>query len=228
MRLFFFLFISLQMLCATEVRHGTLENGLTYYVQENSTPKDRAVLTLAVKVGSLYEKPHEVGIAHFIEHLNFRGSKHFEDGVLESYLDSLGGMRRNAYTGFERTVYHLDIPLNHPESLDQTLLFLRDFAGFATLEDRVIQKERYVVLDELHRGFSSPNEQVAVKFMEESFPGSLLQTNFPSGTLENITQVSSDTLRTFYKKWYRPDRMAVIIVGDLECERSRKENKNPI
>jgi len=225
MRLFFFLFFSLQALCATDVRHGTLENGLTYYVQENSTPKDRAVLMLAVKVGSLYEKPHEVGIAHFIEHLNFRGSKHFEDGALENYLESLGDMRRNANTGFERTVYYLDIPLTNPESLDQTLLFLRDFAGFATLEDKVIQKERHVVLDELHHGFSSTREQVVVKFMGESFPGSLLP-NFPSGTLENITNVSPDTLRSFYKKWYRPDRMAVIIVGDLECEKVEKKIKN--
>ena len=225
MRLLFIFFLLLQTLCATDVRHGTLENGLTYYVQENSTPKGRAELTLAVKVGSLYEKPHEVGIAHFIEHLNFRGSKHFEDGALKNYLESLGDVRMNAYTGFEKTVYHLDIPLANPESLDQTLLFLRDFAGFATLENRVIQKERNVVIDELHHGFSSPTRQISKKFIEESFPDSLLQTNFPSGTIENIRQVSPETLRTFYKKWYRPDRMAVIIVGDLECEKVEKKIK---
>ena len=129
---FFLLFVlCLQALVAdvfteTPILHGTLDNGMNYYVKENGYPKGRAFLQVVFKVGSLYEEEHEQGIAHFLEHLNFRGSENFDEEQLAKYLDSIGAhilSHTQASTSFERTEYHLNIPIEKPGSLDTALLF---------------------------------------------------------------------------------------------------------
>ena len=222
---FFLLFVlCLQVLVAdvfieTPILHGTLDNGMNYYVKENSYPKGRAFLQVVFKVGSLYEEDYEQGIAHFLEHLNFRGSENFDEEQLAKYLDSIGAhilSHNQASTSFERTEYHLDIPIEKEGSLDTALLFFRDFAGFATLSEEAIEKERHVVLDEMHRYFSSSGSRWFEKYLESNFPDSLFAKRLPIGTQEVISNVSAETLKAFYKKWYRPDRMALIAVGDFD------------
>jgi len=218
MRLFFFLSLFLQVLLQGEapVLHGTLKNGMTYYVKENNHPAGKAFMQLVVKVGSVYEEDHEQGIAHFLEHLNFRGSENFKDGELDRYLDAIGASTRNAMTDFDTTIYYIGIPLDKEGVFDTSLMFIRDFAGFASLNAEPIGKERHVVLNEMHQSFASPGRKLFKKQILQEFPGSLFVTRSPIGTEEIISNVTPETLRTFYKKWYRPDRMAVIVVGDFD------------
>ncbi len=221
MHLFLFLLLFIQAVFADAslekpVLQGTLENGMAYYVKENKNPKGKAFLQLVVKVGSIHEEDHEQGIAHFLEHLNFRGSEHLPEGEQDRYLDSLGCYDRNAMTGFQNTTYHLELPIEEKGSLDMGLLIMRDFAGFATLADGAIAKERHVVLDEMHQGFSSTERRRFRQLLIANFPESHLVKRFPIGTEEVISKVTPETLRTFYKKWYRPDRMAILVVGDFD------------
>ncbi len=202
-----------------EVLRGKLDNGLEYYIRENPYPEGKVSLRLVVKVGSNHEQEHEKGIAHFIEHLVFRGSQHFRDGEVETYLESLGawsGADTNAYTSFDHTVFWLDIPLEKRNSLQTALTILSDFASTALLADEVIEKEREVVLDELYQAFSSPYHRFERTLVSTLLPDSLYARNSPGGSLEVVQTVSPETLRSFYKRWYRPDRMAIVAVGDVD------------
>lgn len=196
-----------------------LSNGLTYYIRDNQYPENRACLRLVVKVGSIYETEEEQGIAHFLEHLVFRGSTHFKDGEIGKYLESIGsraGADNNAYTSFDETVYQVDIPLNSPDSLEKALLILNDFASEATLSDDVINKERTVVLDELAQTDSTVSGRYWKKISNSFIPESIYNHRFPIGKREIIENVSPEVLRNFYKKWYRPEKMAVIVIGDID------------
>jgi len=133
------------------IRTGTLPNGMTFYIRKNSEPDDRAMLRLAVKAGSIDEADDQRGLAHFVEHMNFNGSKHFPPGELVKYLESIGaqfGPHVNAYTSFDETVYMLDVPLNKAGALAKAFEAMSDFAGGATLDGAEIDKERGVVLEE--------------------------------------------------------------------------------
>ncbi len=205
----------------SEIQSGVLENGLTYYIRENHYPKEKAFLGLIVKVGSLHESDEERGVAHFIEHMNFRGGKHFQDGEVIQYLESIGawfGPDVNAYTSFDSTFYTLDIPLDSEDSLDKSMLILRDFAGNAILQDETIEKERNVVLDELHHSCSSSEFKLLKKTLDTFLPETALPSRLPIGTKEVVSTVDPQVLRAFYKKWYRADRMAVIAVGDFNAQ----------
>jgi zinc protease len=202
------------------ILRGTLDNGMEYYIRENDYPPGKASLRLVVRVGSNQEFSHELGIAHFVEHLVFRGSEHFRDGEVEKFLESIGawsGVDTNAYTSFDSTVYCLDIPVGRKGSLETALLILRDFACGAELSDSVIEKEREVVLDELYQQFSSPDYRYERNLTKTLLPGSLYASHSPGGSQEVVQKVSPETLRTFYRKWYRPERMAVIAVGDFDA-----------
>jgi len=207
----------------SQVLQGKLKNGMSYYVKENHQPKGKAFLQLVVKVGSVNEQEHERGIAHFLEHLNFRGSKHFADGELDQIMQSLGGADRNAMTGFQTTTYYIDLPIEKEGSFDQGLLILHDFAGFASLNDEAIAKERHVVLDEMNQDFANPDKRRFKALLAANFPNSHLVNRFPIGTKQVISTVTPETLRTFYKKWYRPDRMAVMVVGDFDGKEVEKK-----
>ncbi len=200
---------------------GELPNGLTYYIRENNYPPERASLRLVVKVGSVHEAEDERGVAHFIEHLNFRGSSHFADGEIIRYLESIGagfGPDANAETSLASTTYILEVPLDQERALDQALLALRDFAGNALLADEIIEKERNVVLDEMHQTLSSADYRLQEKSFQTFLPDSPLARSLPIGTQEVISRVEPEALRAFYKKWYRSDRMAVVAVGDFDAK----------
>lgn len=203
-----------------QVMIGTLSNGFTYYVQENSHPADQVFLRLVVKVGSFHETEKEQGAAHLIEHLVFRGTEHFGDEEIFEYAESLGaemGPDVNAYTSFDSTHYVFDIPLDKPDSLDKVLFILREIAFFATLPDFAIEKERTVVLDEFYQDLAS-EDTAQVEALDAVLNTSLFSDHAVLGTEESIKTIPPEKLRAFYKKWYRPDRMALIAVGDFDQE----------
>ncbi len=200
---------------------GSLTNGLTYYIKENSYPKNKAYLQLVVKVGSLYEEDNESGVAHFLEHMLFRGTKHFEDWEIIKYLESIGsqfGPDINAYTSFDVTNYILNIPLDKCDSLDNGILILSDFADRATLKDDLINNERSVIIDEYNLTKKNFNGRINAKFIDHFLKGSSYQKRHPIGNKEVILNCDPKIIRNFYKKWYRPDRMAVVAVGNFNAE----------
>jgi zinc protease len=204
-----------------EALTGQLPNGLTYYVRHHGKPKEKVSLRLVVKVGSIYEEEEERGIAHFVEHMVFRGSEHLADGEAERYARSLGawnGVDTNAYTTFESTVYEFDLPIEDQAALKQGLFILSEFAGRATFPQECVEKERNVILDEMNRSLSSAKERKNEKLVLAHFENSIYGKRLPIGTQEVIINCNSEKLHTFYRKWYRPDRMAVVVVGDCNAE----------
>jgi zinc protease len=207
------------------IRTGTLPNGMTFYIRKNSEPKDRAMLRLAVKAGSIDEADDQRGLAHFVEHMNFNGSKHFPPGELVKYLESIGaqfGPHVNAYTSFDETVYMLDVPLTKAGALSKAFEAMSDFAGGATLEAAEIDKERGVVLEEW-RGRLGASERMLQPQMNALFGGSKYTNRNPIGTPENLKSFPHDRLRAFYRDFYRPDRMAMIVVGDIDPQDVEKQ-----
>lgn len=203
-----------------EVTQGKLANGFTYYVQKNSTQKKRAVLYLVNKVGSILETDEQRGLAHFMEHMSFNGTKHFPGASLVDFLEKAGvrfGADLNAYTAFDETVYQLPIPIDNPEMLKNGLQVIRDWAAEATLDPKEIDKERGVVLEEkrLRNG-------VQQRIQEQTFPYMVNHSRYaeriPIGTEAVIKNFKPETLLSFYKDWYRPDLQAIIVVGDIDVK----------
>ena len=200
------------------VRIGRLPNGLTYYVRRNGRPENRVSLRLAVEAGSVLEEEDQRGLAHFLEHMSFNGSEHFKPGALVAYLESIGarfGADANAYTSFDETVYMLDVPTDKPGLVEKGLLALSDFAARATLSDAEIEKERGVVLEEWRLG-----QGAGTRIQRQQLPvllhGSRYADRLPIGTPEVIRGFKSERLRAFHRSWYRPERMAVVAVGDVD------------
>ena len=147
--------LSLKIPVAKNVKIGKLNNGLTYYIRNNEKPKDKVELRLVVNAGSILEDEDQLGLAHFMEHMNFNGTKHFKKNELVDYLQSIGvkfGADLNAYTSFDETVYILPIPSDEPEKLDKGFQILEDWAHNALLDHEEIDKERGVVLEEYRLG----------------------------------------------------------------------------
>jgi zinc protease len=200
------------------LRVGRLPNGITYYIRRNGRPENRVSLRLAVKAGSVLEDEDQRGLAHFLEHMAFNGSKHFKPGELVAYLESIGarfGPDANAYTSFDETVYMLDVPTDKPGLVDKGLLALSDFAARATLAGAEIEKERGVVLEEwrLDQGAGS-------RIQRQQFPvlfhGSRYAERLPIGVPEVIRSFPPERLRAFYRTWYRPEHLAVVAAGDVD------------
>ncbi len=204
---------------------GELPNGFTYYIRKNTEPEKRVTMYLGMKVGSILETEEEQGLAHFMEHMNFNGLKHFPKNELVDYLQKAGvrfGSDLNAYTGFEQTVYQLPIPSDDPELLKNGLQVMRDWAQDALLTTEEIDKERGVILEEM-RGGRGANQRMQDKFLPMVLNQSLYSKRLPIGTEENITNFDTDILRQFFHKWYRPDLQAIIIVGDIDPQEIEKE-----
>lgn len=200
------------------VKVGTLENGLTYYIRNNERPEDIVELRLVVNAGSILEDEDQLGLAHFMEHMNFNGTKNFKKNHLVDYLQTIGvkfGADLNAYTSFDRTVYILPIPTEDQEILDKGFQILEDWAHNATLKHQNIDDERGVVLEEYRIGLGASK-----RMRQEYFPKILKNTRFakrlPIGTEENLKNFDYESLKRFYADWYRPGLMAVIAIGDLE------------
>ncbi len=201
------------------VHTATLPNGLKYFVRQNTRPAKRVSLRLAVKSGSLDEADDQQGLAHFIEHMAFNGSAHFKPGELVSTFESVGarlGPHVNAYTSFDETVYMLDLPSDRPDIVAKGLTALADFAGGLTLDPAEVDKERGVVIEEWRGGLGA-SSRVRDKQLPLLFYQSRYANRLPIGKPDIIRSAPAARLRAFYDTWYRPDRMAVIAVGDIEA-----------
>src|SRR3989454_545282 len=201
------------------IHTATLTNGLNYFVRQNSRPAKRVSLRLAVKAGSVNETDDQQGLAHLIEHMAFNGSEHFEPGELVSFFESTGsrlGPHVNAYTSFDETVYMLDLPTDKPEIVSKGLTALADFAGGLTLSTEEINKERGVVIEEWRGGLGA-GSRIRDKQFPILFYKSRYAERLPIGKPEILRNAPPERLRSFYDTWYRPDRMAVVAVGDLDA-----------
>ncbi len=203
------------------VRIGKLSNGLTYYIKNNGKPANKVELRLVVNAGSILEKEDQRGLAHFIEHMNFNGTKNFKKNELVDYLQSIGvkfGAHLNAYTGFDETVYILPIPSDNDEKLEKGFQILEDWAHNALLLGKDIDDERGVVLEEL-RLRKSAEDRMMQKYLPKVLYGSKYSERLPIGTKKNLETFNYESIRRFYKEWYRPDLMAVVAVGDVDVDK---------
>jgi zinc protease len=201
-----------------QVKVGQLANGLTYYIQKNNRPEKRLELRLVVKAGSILEDEDQLGLAHVTEHMAFNGSTHFKKHELISYLQSIGlkfGADLNAYTSFNETVYILPIPTENPENIEKGFLVLEDWAHGLSFNDPDVDLERGIVLEELRLGRGA-QERMNKVLLPKIFSGSLYAKRLPIGTEDSIKTFKFDAIKRFYKDWYRPDLMAVVVVGDIE------------
>ena len=202
------------------VRVGLLDNGMTYYIRENSHPENRAELRLAVRAGSLQEDPGQEGLAHFVEHMAFNGTENFKSNELIDFLQSIGmrfGADLNAFTSFDQTVYFLQIPTEDEEILNRGLLILRDWAGGILFEDEDIDMERGVVIEEM-RARRSGDQRIREVQMADIYAGTRWAERNPIGKKEVLQNAPYDLFRKFYRDWYRPDLMAIVAVGDFDAD----------
>ncbi|MEG1585721.1 MAG: insulinase family protein [Bacteroidales bacterium] len=201
---------------------GRLSNGLTYFIQQNSNPEKKTELRLVVNAGSALEEDSQRGLAHFLEHMAFSGTRDFPGKLLIDTLQSIGvsfGKELNAYTSFDETVYYLPIPSDH---LSLGMQILANWAFYLTLTEESIDRERGVILEEMRLGKGS-RTRLQEQYMPVLFKGSPYAYQFPIGTQEVIQNFQPEELRKFYKKWYSPQNMAVIIVGDIHPEEAEKK-----
>ena len=200
------------------VTWGTLENGLTYAILPHASPPHRVSLRLIVKAGSLHESDDERGFAHFVEHMAFNGTKNFRAGELVKVLQRQGagfGPHVNALTSPTHTIYKLDLPKSSPETVATGVRILRDFADGLLFELDEVKHERGVLLSETSSRLTD-DEVARTAFTQAVFTGTRIPQRHPLGTVASITSASPSALRRFYEAWYRPERMMIVIVGDLE------------
>src|SRR5262245_59527696 len=201
-----------------EMLIGWLPNGLRFYVRANAKPAHRAELRLVVKAGSVLEDPDQLGLAHFVEHMQFEGTRHFPGQGITEFLSTLGlgiGADANAATSYDETQYTLRVPSDSPGALDRALLVLEDWASQgATFDPRAIDRQRGIVLSEwrLHLG---AGERMQDKIRRSQLEGSRYADRPPIGDPAIIEKAQREQLMRFYRDWYRPDLMAVIVVGDI-------------
>ena len=202
------------------VVRGTLSNGLSYFIKHNTEPQDRAQLSLVVRVGSLFEEEEQRGLAHFLEHMAFNGTERFAKQEIVDYIESIGssfGAHLNAGTSYDYTVYWLEVPTDDPEILETAFQILSDWAFAISLEAEEIELERGVVLEEwrLSQGFGS-------RFQTNLYPllfGDARYTERdPIGLVEIIETAPVEQFQAFYERWYRPDLMSLVAVGEFDME----------
>jgi zinc protease len=200
------------------IRHGRLDNGLTFYIRQNRKPENRAALRLAVNAGSVLEQDDQRGLAHFLEHMAFNGTRSFEKQELVDYLEGIGmrfGPDLNAYTSFDETVYMLEVPLDDPAVFEKAFLVLQEWASALTLDPTEIDKERGVILEEWRLGRGAQqrvlDRQIPVLFHQSQYAQRL-----PIGEPDIVKSAPPEAFTRFYRDWYRPDLMAVTAVGDFD------------
>lgn len=207
------------------VKTGKLKNGLTYYIRKNNKPEDKVDLRLVINAGSILEDDDQQGLAHFMEHMCFNGTKRFPKNALVDYLQSIGvkfGQHLNAYTSFDETVYFLPIPSDSPEKLEKGFQILEDWAFNTVLTPEEVDKERGVVLEEYRLGLGA-DDRMMKRFMPKMMYKSHYADRLPIGQKEILENFKHDKLKKFYKDWYRPDLMAVIVVGDIDVAEMEKK-----
>ena len=201
------------------VRHGVLDNGLTYYIRHNALPENRAEFYIVQKVGSINEEESQRGLAHFLEHMAFNGTKNFPKKDLINYLQENGvkfGNDLNAYTAFDETVYNIsNVPTHRKELVDSCLLILHDWSGFISLEEEEIDAERKVIHEEW-RTRNSAALRIYDQILPTLFPDSCRYAyRMPIGIMEVVDNFPYQQLRDYYHEWYRPELQGIVIVGDI-------------
>ena len=203
------------------VRIGKLDNGLTYYLRHNNNPEKKANFYIAQRVGSIQEDDSQQGLAHFLEHMAFNGSEHFPSGKMIEYLQTIGvqfGRSLNAYTSIDRTVYYIaDVSTERQSALDSCVLVLRDWSSGITAEPAEIEKERDVIHNE-YRMRNTPSQRMIERALPTLFQGSKYGYRMPIGKMEIVDNFKPEELIAYYKKWYRPDNQALVIVGDIDVD----------
>ena len=203
---------------APELAKKTLPNGLTYYVRYNGNPAGRILMYLVIASGASNEEDHELGYAHFVEHMAFNGTKSFPENDLIHYLRSIGmtfGAEVNAYTSREETVYTLEMPTDNPDFFATGLKVLREWATAITFDPVEVEKEKGVILEERRLGLG-PHEEASRNELPIMMAGSRHADRDPIGTDESVRNATTDGLKAFYERNYRADRMAIVVVGDLD------------
>ncbi|MFD2969117.1 M16 family metallopeptidase [Sphingobacterium bambusae] len=209
------------------VRVGELPNGFRYFIKQNAYPEKRAVLYLANKVGSILETEEERGLAHFMEHMNFKGTKHFPKNELINYLEKSGvrfGADLNAYTSYDETIYQLPIPTDNAELWKNGMQIMRDWAAEATLDREEFEKERGVILEE-KRLQQNAAGRMREQYMPSLYNHSRYAERAPIGLSEVIAKADIQVLSDFYSRWYRPDLQALIVVGDIDVDAVEQQIK---
>ena len=208
------------------VKVGKLENGLTYYIRHNEWPEKRCDFYIAQRVGSMQEEDDQRGLAHFLEHMCFNGTTHFPGDALKQYLERIGvkfGENLNAYTAFDETVYNINnVNVETAGAIDSCLLILHDWSHDLLLEDKEIDKERGVIEEEWR-----VRRSAQMRLIEKALPiickDSKYANRMPIGTMEVVKNFPYETLRSYYRKWYRPDLQALVIVGDVDPDAVEKK-----
>jgi zinc protease len=206
-------------------RFGALPNGLRYVIRPNREPKNRASLRLVVNAGSLNEKDDQRGLAHFLEHMAFNGSTHYPPGTLVEVLQRMGmsfGADTNANTGFERTVYLLELPDTKETTITEGLRVFGDYAGGLLIRPEDVEKERGIILSE-KRTRDSVGYRTIVAQLGFMLDGSRFPQRWPIGEAEIIQQAKRDRFVDLYDAWYRPELMSVIVVGDIDPDAVEKQ-----
>lgn len=207
------------------VKTGKLENGLTYYIKKNAKPENKVDLRLVVNAGSILEEDDQQGLAHFMEHMCFNGTKRFPKNQLVDYLQSIGvkfGQHLNAYTSFDETVYFLPIPSDSPEKLEKGFQIIEDWAFNTVLTPEEIDKERGVVLEEYRLGLGAQKRMLG-RYISKMMHESHYAERLPIGQKEILEKFKHQSLINFYKDWYRPNLMSVIVVGDIDVAEMEKK-----
>ena len=204
------------------VRIGKLDNGLTYYIRHNELPEKRADFYIAQKVGSILEEDNQRGLAHFLEHMCFNGTKNFPDKTLIQYLESIGvkfGENLNAYTSIDETVYNIsNVPVIRDGVVDSCLLILHDWADDLTLDPKEIDSERGVIHEEW-RTSTNAMMRMYEKALPTLYPESKYAYRLPIGIMEVVDNFPYQALRDYYEKWYRPDQQGIVVVGDIDVDK---------
>ena len=203
----------------TSVRTGVLKNGLTYYVRHCTDPEKKANFSLLVKGGSFIEKDNERGLAHFVEHMQFKGTKHFPGHEVIGFMQRNGipfGHDSNAFTGYATVRYFLNsIPTGDELQMDSCLLLLRDWAGDATINDQEVESERNVIVEEWR---SRNTVSITQQFIKDLLNNSFYTKRWPIGDLEIVKNCPPKLIRDFYKHWYQPQNEAVVVTGDFDAD----------
>lgn len=198
---------------------GKLDNGLTYYIRHNDFQKGQVDFYIAQKVGAVQEDENQRGLAHFLEHMCFNGTKNFPGDKMIKWAESRGikfGYNMNAYTACDRTVYNINDAPNSPAVVDSCLLILHDWASALSLDGDEIDKERGVIHEEWRR--SSAFIRLIERNGETMFSGSKYGSRLPIGLMDVVDNFPHDVLRNYYHKWYRPDLQGIVIVGDIDVK----------
>lgn len=197
---------------------GKLSNGLTYYIKPNKKPAQKVELRLVLKSGSLMENDDQQGLAHFMEHMEFNGLRHYPKNQLVDYLQKIGvqfGADLNASTGWDMTYYMLPIPTDKPGNLENGFQILGDWAGGALITTEEVDAERSVILEELRMRDKNANTRALYKALPSLLNRSRYASRMPSGLDSIVAKGKPELIRKYYRDWYRPDLMAVVVVGDI-------------